>query len=327
MSGVPVADQGHGADGPARERPITERPVTEQPIDKPPSPAADKRSRWETILAPIGLAVLGLAMILAAVKVYPRTSEPPAPAFSFLEVDAAFRIFSIGYSVIGKSSTTAEIRVIVSLPNGTMHPRANAPAAHLHMTLPRGSTLWHCPGHACASPTGRPIRGEWNQPLSFSTVYDSSGEAIANFFVKASNFGVSSNGVTAAAAMPAVFYEGQGQAVLLTGYKIRSPARYDWSSPAAQESSGYAIWAEPLAKGYTTGLSVTGVNHGAQSHEDFMTFLAGALVALGGGALLAAIIEAVHRRDWDTLRALRPEERPPPEETASAVRPAADART
>jgi hypothetical protein len=300
MSGMPAANQGQGAGDP-----VQEHPIHGQPADEPPLPAADKRARWETILAPLGLAILGVAMIFAALKVYPRTSEPPAPAFSWLEVDASFPIFTIGYSVIGKSATTAEIRVIVSLPIGTIHPPAHAPTAYLRMTLPTGSTFWHCPGQACNSPAGKPIQGEWNQPLSFSSVFASSGEATANFFVKASNFGVTSNGVTAAAAIPAVIYQGQGQAVLLTGYKIQSPARYDWSSPTARDSGDYAVWTEPLTKGYTSGLSVTGVNHTAQSHEDLMTFLAGALVALGGGAILAAIIEAVHRRDWDTIRALR----------------------
>jgi hypothetical protein len=300
MPGKPGANQDQGADGP-----VQERPIPEQPVDEPPLPAADKRARWETILAPLGLAILGVAMILAALKVYPRPSEPPVPAFSYLEVDASFPLFTIGYSVTKESAATAEIRIIVSLPAGMMHPPAHAPTAYLRMTLPTGSTFWHCPGHACKGPAGKPIHGEWNQPLAFSSVFASSGEATANFFVKASNFGVTSNGVTAAAAIPAVIYQGRGQAVLLTGYKIPSPARYDWSSPTARESGNYAIWTEPLAKGYTSGLSVTGVNHTAQSHEDLMTFLAGALVALGGGAILAAIIEAVHRRDWDTIRALR----------------------
>jgi hypothetical protein len=84
MPGVP-ANQDQGADRPIPEPPGPESPRPQTPIpggtvpepsgDKAPLPAVDKRSRLETILMPVGLAVLGLALLFAAFKLYPRTTE------------------------------------------------------------------------------------------------------------------------------------------------------------------------------------------------------------------------------------------------------------
>ncbi len=122
--------------------------------------------------------------------------------------------------------------------------------------------------------------------------------------MRAANFGVTSNAVTAAAAIPAVFYEGPGKPVLIAGYRIRSAGSYDWASfPAAIAKGNVGIWDEPLARGFTPGRAALGIDHAAQSKDDFRIFLAGALVALGGGAILAAALEALHVRDWAELRA------------------------
>jgi hypothetical protein len=277
---------------------VQEHPIPEQPGDKPGLPGVDERSRWETTLIPIALAILGLAMIFfAAFRVYPRTSEVPAPLFATLEVTASFPIDSINYRVDPQPPATARIIISVDLPNNTARPPAHRPAATLGMSLPPGASFWHCPKSICSGLIGY-------QKLTFHSMSGSAGEATATFFVKAGNFGVTTNGVTAAAAIPAVFWDIPEQGLLYTAYDIHSATAYEWS-PAARDNTGHAVWTDPLAKGYTAGLTATGVNHSAQSRQEFAIFVAGALIALGGGAILTAIIEALHRRDWDAIRGLR----------------------
>jgi hypothetical protein len=165
---------------------------------------------------PLGLAVLGLALLVAAFALYPRTTELPTPPYSTLQVSAAFHIFGIEYSVYQKSPTTAEMKVSVVLPSGTTQP-AHAPTAQLGVGLPSGITFWHCPTRPCTGPQGRPIRRPWTEPLAFN----SAGEANAEFFVKARNFGVISDGVTAAAAIPAVYYLVSRERGSFTGSAVR----------------------------------------------------------------------------------------------------------
>jgi hypothetical protein len=77
---------------------------------------------------------------------------------------------------------------------------------------------------------------------------------------------------------------------LFTGYHLQAAASYDWSLfPTQVVTSRSAVWSEALASGYQPGRAAVGIDHAAQSHDDFMVFLAGALVALGGGAILAGV--------------------------------------
>lgn len=76
-----------------------------------------------------------------------------------------------------------------------------------------------------------------------------------------------------------------------------------------------AAWEEPVNRGFTASRVAIGVNHSAQSWNDFKIFLAGALASLAGTAILAAAVEAArtHTHDWETLLAAarRPKERAP----------------
>jgi hypothetical protein len=109
-----------------------------------------------------------------------------------------------------------------------------------------------------------------------------------------------SNGVTASAVIPEVTYNGPPWpgASLLTYYKIPSAASYDWSSFQPQGfTHGHVVWAENLSGSDTQSRVAVGINHATQTHDDFMIFLAGAVVALAGAAILAAVQEALHARD------------------------------
>jgi hypothetical protein len=53
-----------------------------------------------------------------------------------------------------------------------------------------------------------------------------------------------------------------------------------------------------VSRGTTAGREAAGIDQAAEASDNFMSFLAGALLALGGAAILAAVLGAVHTRDW-----------------------------
>jgi len=142
--------------------------------------------------------------------------------------------------------------------------------------------------------TGITSASIWTDRLTFRPV-NSAGTATADFFVKARSFGVTSNGVNATVVVPEVIYQGQGNPILLTAYRLRSASSYDWSSsPAAAVTSTVATWQQDLASGDTPGRAAVGIDHSAQTNDDIKIFIAGALLGIAGGAIIAAVQEAMH---------------------------------
>ena len=131
--------------------------------------------------------------------------------------------------------------------------------------------------------------------------------ATAYFYVRASSFGVFSNGADAFAAIPEVVYIRKaipvGTPELVAAYDLPSASSYDWSAdPPVSATNSHAIWEEPVSRGTMAWVEAAGIDQAAQASDNFMSFLAGALLALGGAAILAAVIEAVHTRDWELIR-------------------------
>jgi len=193
------------------------------------------------------------------------------------------------------SGAAAEITVRISLA-----PGAADGTATLTLLLPFGDTFINCSPPDCHGET--PAGAYWSKQL---TLRSSGGPllAIPHVFVKTNNFGESSNGVTASAVIPEVTYYGPSApaAALLAGYKIPSGGSYDWSSFQPQSfTNGFVVWAENFSAGDTQSRVAVGINHDAQANDDFMIFLAGAVVALAGAAMLAAIQEALHAGDKDS---------------------------
>jgi hypothetical protein len=255
--------------------------------------AADKRSRLKEILAPLVLAVLGLALLVGAFLLYPSTTESSTPAFDYVFIDANANISYVNYQVI-QYPGVAQVKISVQ-PYGSLPSHA---FAALMVDPPFGTAFVDCPRSACSG-------GSWQERLTLTSdklLYT------AEFGVKASSFGVTSNGVTAAAAIPAIDLIGSvGHFVpVYTNYDLPSASSYDWSSyPTYAVSNSTAEWVETLGPGDTPGRAVTGINHVAQTNDGTRTFIAGALLGLAGAAILAAVIEALHVRDWAEFRALR----------------------
>jgi len=116
--------------------------------------------------------------------------------------------------------------------------------------------------------------------------------------VQASSLGINADSVTAKVAIPEVIYQGAGTPpILFVWYHLNSVTNYDWSSyPTYSVSNSVTEWEEALVQGDTIGRTAVGINHAGQAERDTMTFIAGALVALAGGALLGAFQEVLTAR-------------------------------
>jgi hypothetical protein len=241
------------------------------------------------------LGAIGLALLLISFLLYPRTTELPSPAFPRLELSTNLRVAFVDYSVVQISPAVAEMKISVVLPSGTPGPPADASPAFLSVAPPLGTGFRDCHLPACrVRGTGVTSASLWAERLTFTPV-NSTGTATADFFVNARSFGVTSNGVDASAAIPEVIYQGQGNPILLTAYRLPSASSYDWSSlPAAAVTGTVAAWQQDLASGDTAGRTAVGVDHAAQTGDDIKIFVAGALLGIAGGAIIAAVQEAMH---------------------------------
>jgi len=259
------------------------------------------RSLSKKILVPALLAAIGLALLVGALMLYPSDSQLPTPQYTSLLLNSTFPISNIYYTVYQVSSSIAEIKVGIALPNGTLRPPASAPAAHLFVALPSGTDFRTCPSSSCyiAGSSIEPIE-IWKESLSFKRLlgdFQDRGEAFIDLFVKAHSFGKTFNGITAAAAIPAVSCNDCRDTVMLTGYNIPAANSYDWSSYPTQFANGTsATWSEAIGA-QATGRVAIGINHANQTNDNNKTFFAGALLGLAGAALLSAVQEGLHAND------------------------------
>ena len=288
MPDIPAA-QGPRPARPAAQPLGSQPPAPARPQESPtPGPAPAKRQVLKTIMAPLVLGVLGLALLLAAFKLYPSPADLPAPATTRVDIEltslhqGAPPLSFIYYQVGQVSPGVARLQIQVTLAGR----RSAGAGVGLLVALPAGTPLMYC-RPACIGHTGSVVQ------------LFTSGQVTADFLVKARDFGVAANGVIASAAIPEINYiKGKGAPILVTGYELPSASSYDWSSyPAAQLGSSFAIWHETVTAGITSGRIATGVNNVAQANDDHRTFFAGALLGLAGGALLSAVQEALHARD------------------------------
>ena len=299
MSGTPAAPK----PGPGRPAPRPDDDAAPAPgTNGGEAPGPGTRQQWwrKAVLRPIVLGTIGLALLLVSFFLYPRTADVASPAFARLAVSArGIRVAFLEYGVAQVSPGVAEIKISVSLPAGTPGPPAAAPPAFLAVAPPFGTAFRDCHPPACRVQRTATISSSlWAKRLIFRPEPGSGPTATADFFVKAPSFGIASNGISASVAIPEVLYQGLGKPFLLTLYKLPSASSYDWSaSPAAVVTSTTAQWQDDVASGDTPGRSAVGINHAAQTRDDIEIFIAGALLGIAGGAIIAAVQEAMHLRD------------------------------
>jgi hypothetical protein len=262
-------------------------------------PAARHRWAQKTVLTPIALAIISVALLVIALFLYPGAVALPTPPPPILEVSSRFPVTFINYLVQQKTTKTAKIFIEVD----SRAPQAATERAGVSVGLPLRTRFTNCPLVTCKI-TPDHLYAVWVKPLVFR--HSSLGwTASAVYDVQARSFDETFNGVEASAAIPDVRYMGSGTPTLQAGYFIKSASSYDWAAfpslPIRVVNSYLADWQEPLHPGETAGQAVVGTDHSAQHSDDFKVFLAGALIALAGAAILTAAVEALHARDWAAI--------------------------
>jgi hypothetical protein len=270
------------------------------PEGKPPPAVTRTRSRRKKILVPVVLAVIGLALLLAGFRAYPRRAEPPVPVAPGLAVSGSSvspsdyvnrHLGEIFVEVDQVHPDAARLIIQIQLTSVANMPRGER--ALIGMDNPGGAVM-HC-SPSCANDSGGSTAVPYVSP--------NDGTATASFLVKAHSLGVAANGVTAEAAFPQLTFAGTKPAIMRVTYQVPSASSYDWSSyPPYGLTGSRAVWQEPVIpnQGQLFGGSLTvvriatGINHAAEAHDSNLTLIAGVLFGLGGGALVAAVQEALH---------------------------------
>jgi hypothetical protein len=287
---------------PASDSPGIREPAPDAPAD--PDAKRVRRPR-KKIVIPVVFAVVGVILTIAAVGLYflSTPGQLNAPSYATVELKSSFPIAELRYEVSPDkiSSAVTDIRVFAQLPNNVLDTPAKATAAMLYLQLPSGVSFTTCPaGCSIDKNAGAYV---WSVPLNFSdeNTTSDSGVATASFAVRAVGFGYAANGSDAAAAIPQAAYLGPGSSTLelYTGYaNVGAPDAYDWSGlPPQQANDDEIVWAEGVPAGGVPGVIDAGVNDTAQTQDGYKIFIAGALIGLAGGALLAALQEALHAND------------------------------
>jgi hypothetical protein len=248
------------------------------------------------------LAVIGVAMILTGFFVlYPRRAEilpPYGPTVYILVKPVTCPLHAIYFRVDPDAADRGVYRLKFSLetqasvlPGG--RPCARDAKVSITMNQISGTTFMDC--NPCP-PSGQTV----------SLLIPPGGIKDANFPVKGIRPAVVSNGLTTYAALPQVLYIGVGKPTFFVYYNdIPSAETLNWSGDTPFLTLGSeAGWSNILVNSQSAQVA-TGTNEAAQASDAFKNFLAGAIIALGGAAFLAAVIEAVHTRDWDRIRELR----------------------
>lgn len=282
------------------------QPAKAAPV--PPAVARYDGRPWNRLLQkkvvrPVILAAIAVVSGLIAWWLYPSRPEVSAPGYTTLQLDSPFSIDAVNYAVYQRPST-AEIVISVLLSAST--PPVGRQQAELLVFPPLGVAFGSCPPRLCTSLQGNSYA--WDQPLTFRKAVGPSilpevsapgVYAFVDLYVNARVFGVTADGVNASAAIPKLIYNGPGTPNLLTRYNIQAASLYDWSTfPPASATNSHAEWLQQTGgNGVLPDVVAAGINHANQSRDNDLTFLAGALVGVAGGALRSAVQEALHARD------------------------------
>ena len=273
-----------------------------------PEPENAATRKWSLLWSariPLVLIAIGILLIAIAFVLYPRPETGIAfPGYPTVTIYTNAAIYRVQYSVVQAAPATAVLQIAIEQQTGFATGSSGTPVTPtVRVTLPLGFTFQDCPLYYCNNdPT---IYGStWYKTLSFRPAW-----ATASFRINASRFGVNSDGVDAFAAIPEVDYQnrqyrsGLTTPKLFARYQIPSAASYDWSSfPTQSVTSTAAQWEEGIAKsttsgtyGVTAGRIAPGIDHSREALNQNLTFAAGALLGLGGGAIISAIPEAMRR--------------------------------
>jgi hypothetical protein len=250
---------------------------------------ADKERKplWRRILLPLSLGAFVVVPLLLTICIYPR---PPGSLDNLgpvkLKITTTATVTLVEYVV-----TNSDVEVIVyAKPTG---PKRASPSEAVIRIAPG----WVDPTWPTTLMTGLPATA----PASFAPSppalsWDKSPGpfvASAHFDMGPNERGLAYNGLNAVVAIPEVVIPGPREnPELHVSYDIPSDASYDWSPGPPQTA---AEWSSHLTRADTPGQMFFGTDHGREDSDNLHIFLAGALIALAGAAILAALQEGLSR--------------------------------
>ena len=258
-------------------------------------------NRLRKLSIPIALFVIGCALCAWAYLVKPSRGDVITPATAYVLISSPIKLTNIRYTIMESRTSYYSVDII-----GETHKyfkkraKATVYVAFSNTTtfVPHCADTVNCQAHVLL-PDGVIEPG-------ISTELDVNNWNFEfDFTIKSPEFAFSYNGVEALALLPHVEYQGPGSPIVNVLYDVPDGSNYDWSSlPPAVNPLGLE-WDEPLAffnQGSASEMS--GTNHVNGDRDDSLTFLAGALVGVGGAALIGALQEALHLwpRSSDTDR-------------------------
>jgi hypothetical protein len=260
------------------------------------------KSALKLMAVPIILVGIGAWLALAAWKVFPKgTHENTVTSFPHVIIAAEQHpLFIVRYDIYQVSRQKWLMQIEVDLEPGA----SPSGAVGVSVLPPLGATF------VCPKSSQRCGRHQWTKAVSFD---DNGNSKIASFYLKATHISVGYNGPEASAPLPTVGITTTGKTagnpVLMASYYLPSARRYDWAvDPPANifTSKGRIQWEEALnSHGFTAGRSIVGTNHAALDDNTNKALAAGILAGVAGAAWVGALIEVVHARDWEALRAVR----------------------
>lgn len=236
--------------------------------------------RWRSIF---WLVLVGLALLGSGFFAYPSRGTIIGSPYTSVTIKAAKKIGLVGFAVeqAAKGTTRLEIGVLAE------HSEPSGASVSVEVVLPDGLFFSRCPRPECFQVRQAAV---WHSQIHL-TQRNSVSSGILRLNVRASELGYASNGLNAVVALPQLFYNGPGTPVFEASYPIKSAGSYNWSEPPANIDDTRADWTETASNGDVAPQNIDGLNLSAQASDNFMLFISGGLVALGGAAMLGAFQE------------------------------------
>jgi hypothetical protein len=253
------------------------------------------RKRWRT---PIALFIIGCALGLWAKALIPSRAVATSPPENWLIVSSPVEVHTIRYHVSRLGRTTYSVLVAIG-PNFTSSDKRSV-AVGIGFPHSDKVKVRQCPPTALCDGYFDAAGGVIVPGVNGYLPLDGSGP-LFEFQVTSPVFAFSTNGEIAQASIPQITYYGPGVLNVGIEYELANADSYDWSSSSispAYVAESLVEWNIQLSSNQKASeTQVAGTNHSTQQHDDRNTFFAGALVGVGGSALIGGLQEALHLGD------------------------------
>lgn len=264
----------------------------------PQRPRPPHQARRRRLVTPLALALLGLALLLATVVVWPDDNQPATPSSIYMVISTSLPINLVKYDVMVLGPARYQIELLLQAPSVSSDS-----VADVSIYLPRGWQFGSCTRIGFRGCRRAPIAsqqgyypgstGEWLMRVTGASLLR---EGYLDINIRGASFGYAANDLQESVAMPQIEFDSNVNCELAVVYQgLPDPQKFDWSAfPTDELTSGYASWIEQVTNGVEPGRVAVGIDHAAQSRNNLATFLAGALVGLAGAALIGAVQESLH---------------------------------